>query len=273
MRLGQLARKYDVSTQEIIAYLKKIDATVTSFHPNAKLDEKLEQMVMDHFDVLLDPDAPNAVVMEEETLPVEPEKIAQETNAEEIVDPVTHPVVEEALPDLIPPVISEKSKEEIIETDRLLELVESEDSDVDLSKITLIKAPKKKLDGLKVLGKIELPEVKKPEPKEKEKSADRNAKSRQTQQSEEEREKQRLWAKKKKEENEARLERKRKEKEKEELKALKEAHYKQKLQRTKQKAQKPKAKAVQVIQEEPIVQKQVPQPKTLLGKFWRWLNT
>jgi hypothetical protein len=279
MRLGQLARKYDVSTQEIISYLKRIDPTNGTIHPNAKLDEHTEQLVAKHFDLLLDPNE-EAVVdyMEEDNY--EEERVNEapvEADVEETL-PVVEEVKEE-VPTVVEVPVPKTKEEETITSDRLLELLESEENTVDLSKITRITAAKKELDGLKVIGKIELPEPKK---KIQEKENDHQDKQRNTgrkgseerpQVSADEAEKRRLWGKQKREENELRLERKRKEKEKQELKAMKEAHYKKKLGQPKAKPLKQKEPEQQIESTTIEVVEQLPEPNTVLGKFWKWLNT
>ncbi|MEM9338641.1 MAG: hypothetical protein AAGA66_07935 [Bacteroidota bacterium] len=161
-------------------------------------------------------------------------------------------------------------EEEVIQTDQLLELLESEETPPDLDKIRLIKAPKRELSGLKVLGKVTLPEPKKKEDKNKSEKGN-NAKP---QLSEEERERRRLKAKRKKEAYEARQQKRRKEEETQKQKALKEAHYKQKLERAqaqqvKQKHNKHKKPEL----EAKAFNERNAKPKTVLGKFWRWLNT
>lgn len=160
------------------------------------------------------------------------------------------------------------SEDEIIQTDKLLELLESEEEPLDLEKIKLIKAPKRELSGLKVLGKVELPEPKKKEEKETEEQKSEARKR--SKLSEEEREKRRLRAKQKKEAYDARQEKRKIEQEKRKQKAKKEAHYKQQL----QKAQTQKSKQ-KVKEPEPIIptEPQKSKPKTWVGKFFRWLNT
>lgn len=185
------------------------------------------------------------------------------------------------------------NEDEIIQTDKLLEILESEDvSEEELEKIKLIKAPKKELAGLKVVGKVDLPEPKKKEEKEEDKEEEktvekeflnerdlreyrnpRRKRQKRAPLTEEEKEARRLKAKAKKEAYEAREEKRRKQREAEELKARKAAHYKDKLSKTQTTTQKKKgtkntAEPTAKKKEQPVPQK----PKSVFGKIWKWLN-
>ncbi len=300
MRLGQLARKYDIPVQEIIEFLEV--ETGERFHANAKLFDTLESRIFDHFELVeekpLEPstteiekpvaqdsvtkqepaqEMKNEPVMSEEVnpLPATPEEeIAfvegdiilsqglEELEFEEITE--SHVAEEKVIP----------SDDEIIQTDKLLEMLDSEDDTSNLDKIKLIKAPKKELSGLKVVGKIDLPEPKKKPDEKNEKSASQNGHNRKPKLSEEEKEKRRLKAKKKKEAYEARKAKRQKQQEANRRKKLKEAHYQQNLQKVEIKKQKRKERstptpgAISEVKEAPK-----PIPKTWLGKWWRWMNT
>ena len=263
MRLGQLARKYDVTLQEIISYLKELEPSHDTLHHNSKLSEQTITLLAKRFDYLEEPGdeieqkfGEPEVVDIEQTVEVPQSDLDATSPEAEVQDP-------------------QKKVEVVIETDKLLELLESEE--VDLSKITLIKAPKKELNGLKIVGKIDLPDPKsktaeKSEQREKEPKPDRNARHHRRQLSEEELEKRRLKAKKKKGEYQARQEKREKEKEKKQKKVLNEARYQQKLQQAKYNQLKHKDKT-QSPQSSSEVKEQRPKPKTLFGKFWRWMNT
>ena len=269
MRLGQLARKYGVSLHEITSYLQEVDPESKKLGRNSKLDDNMTALVAEHFenlDLLNDPDATPL-----EAPPQQDDEVADTSGTEE----TTEDLVDELPKDdeIDKPV--ERSEEEVIATDKLLEILESEEESPDLSKITLIKAPKKELEGLKVVGKIELPEpkIKKTEETETSKKEDirgkRNRKQR-PQLSEEEKEKNRLKAKRKKEQYEARQEKRRKAKEKQRRKALNKARYQEKLQKHKDTQPKPKAKSEESSTTDAATQAP---PKTIFGKFWRWMNT
>lgn len=181
--------------------------------------------------------------------------------------------MEEKVPDL------PEKEEFVIESDQLLEQLESEEPTIDLSKVTKIKAPKKELDGLKVVGKIDLPEakVKVVEEIKDQESELKTGRHHRQQVSDEEKEKRRLRAKKKKEDYDERNEARKIEREKKQEKARKEAHYRQKIQQ--QQPSQPKRKAKVEVEVEVVIQQEVlevkakrPQPKSVFGKMWRWLN-
>ncbi|WP_420319138.1 hypothetical protein [Ekhidna sp.] len=299
MRLGQLARKHDIPVQEILTYLN--EETGEKFHANAKLFDAIEEKIFKHFNLIketpvvepqdqtdaIDPtdaeseavDTLNKVV-EEEQINDEPTSAADDiasvdgeleiSGAETTIEEL--PVQETSTEDIKP----RPSEDEVIQTDRLLELLESEETPVDLEKIKLIKAPKKELSGLKVLGKVDLPEPKKKIVNEEEEApaSDRNRRNKRSPLTDEEREQRRLKAKRKKEAYEARQEKRRKEQETQRLKELKAKHYEQKLkneQVNKKKKSTPKTKQTEAKIE--TANDSRPEPKTWLGKWWRWMNT
>ncbi len=295
MRIGQLARKYDIPVQKITTYLE--EQTGEKLHPNTQLYDTLETKVFNHFDLHFgDPVALEST--EKELTSPEHKKIAEnpiseskatfdETPEKEIATVEGEIATVEGeieLPDIpvkaeLPKVeedsgsVAEKVElveDEIIWTDQLLKILESEETPVDLEKIKLIKAPKKELSGLKVLGKIELPEPKKKsKPEEKQKPHTRR--KLQPELSKEEKEQQRLKEKRKKEAHEARQIKRHKEQEIQRLKEFKEAHYKKKLQKAEVKEQKQKVKSP------PAPTLQIKDTKTVhktwLGKWWKWMNT
>jgi len=281
MRLGQLARKYDVSLQDIISYLNKINPSHESLHHNSKLDDQIELMVIEHFDVKLEVlDDPQEVINDEDSeksdeIPVEPVvEINMETEADlqMELDPSLPPIKSQESPtetEDIP-----KKEHEVIETDRLIELMDSEDTEVDLSSITLIKAPKKELDGLKVLGKIDLPEPKskkssKSEEQILEQDTEREKRQERQRLRDEDQEKRRLNAKRKKEEYEGRQEVRRKNEKKKLKKAFNKDRYEKKMQQIKASQPKPEIQKEDISSE---VNDIAPKPKTILGKFWNWLK-
>lgn len=278
MRLGQLARKYDIPVQEIIEYLK--EETGEKFHANAKLYDAIETQIFKHFDLY--PDDP-VLEPEAQTDIEEIHESIQPHKEESPADDIASVEGELAAPEEIPPATHENEPEEelpthredeVIQTDKLIEMLESEEGLMGLEKFKLIKAPKKELPGLKVLGKVDLPEPKKKsESEEKDKKSHQPHKKQRPQLSEEEKEKRRLKAKRKKEAYEAWQEKRRKEKEAQRLKELKAKHYKQKLKKQETQKNKPKAKVEPQHEESQHIQKKPKEPKTLLGKWWRWMNT
>ena len=276
MRIGQLARKYNVSIQEIIDYLEEEQYHVDELQPNAKLMGEALEMVIARFGDFGEFETEIQEKKESEPVSVEPEveesePIQEEVQAEETIAE-NEPTISEVVEEIKLPV--EKPKESIT-SDRLIEMMEAEDSDIDIEKFTHIKAPKKELEGLKVVGKIDLPEPKPKAPVESEEVKEpedyRRRGNRRPPLSDEEKEKRRLRAKRKKEEYEARQEKRQKEKEIAAVKAKKEAHYRQKMEQV---SVKPKTKPSNEI--DPTIddtpQKVVTKRKGPLGRFWVWLN-
>ncbi len=313
MRLGQLARKYDLPVQDIIDFLE--EQTGEKFHPNAKLYDAIEDKVFTHFELIpaaVKEEMEEPVVIEQKSLEVNTEMVEEreknltsftvkrrpETNfpesplddiasvegelapatfeekREEIGEPEKAEVTKEVFT-VLSPSGSTPKEDEVIQTDKLLEMIEAGEIPADLDKIKLIKAPKKELAGLKVLGKVELPEPRKKE-KPEEKQVNERGRNERPHLSEQEREKRRLEAKRKREAHEAKIENRRKEREQKELKKRKEAHYRQKLEKANATAatpQKRKTEEPSVQAEKPVPTPPAAQPKSVFGKFWRWLNT
>lgn len=280
MRLGQLARHLDTSINDITEYLATKGIEKNS-HPNVKLNEEDEASVIAHFR----PDLVEATVDEEVEDQPTPEaaestsETEEETTSPEMAEPLTES--EETLledSENTP----ETSKSPIAITAAELNS-EDEDGEVEYTDFDVIKAPKVELPGLKVVGKIDLPE-----PKVKEETAEEdnseetkeestegpkvirhNRKNARRQLTEEEREARRQRNKREKAKRIARQEARRKEQEERRVKEIKENHYKQKINKPvpPTKLKKKKASKAKSVEE------QRPQPKTVLGKFWRWLNT
>jgi len=304
MRIGLLARKHDIPVQEILDFLE--EETGEEFHANSKLYDSVELLVNEHFDL-----GPEQTPSEESEEIVSESEVDDQTESTDELEVETHVISDDpetpeediaaadgdiGLPEekseTEPDIQSEHidptppNEDEIILSDQLIEMMESEDQPADLERIKLIKAPKKELSGLKVVGKIDLPEPKKKEtkkePEDKEVVTERDLrdyryppKKKRKPLTEEEKEKRRLRAKKKKEEYEARQEKRRKQKEERERKARQEAHYQQTLKRTQTKktSNQPKKQKSLPSDSKKQTEESRPKPKTVLGKFWRWLNT
>lgn len=147
MRLGQLARKLAIIPADIVDFLATNNIRIDD-STNTRLEHEQLMLVVNHF-------APARA--EEFTTPAADEKqdIPEEINAEpvEVVVPeviAPEPVV--SVPDI---------QQEMVVTDESHTIPDTEQEQT----IEVIKAPKVELAGLKVLGKIELPEPKKKEPK------------------------------------------------------------------------------------------------------------
>lgn len=313
MRISRLAREHNLSVQELTSYLDTLDPPLNSIHPNAKLGDETIELVLEHFnlerevaDVVEIPAEPedseeSTVVesasiieespeVEEKAVEVNDNKDIPNTPEEEIalldgeLEIADEVVIEESIKKEEDPTpeTSAISEEEIILSDQLIELLDSEEQPEDLDKIKLIKAPKKKLSGLKVLDKIEIPEdPKKSNEEDTEEKTTRvqlspEEKAERVRKREEYKEKRRLEAKRKKEEFEARKEKRKRTQEANRLKAEREKHYKeqltkQKVQATHKKSKKPQTKATAEPSQSVVVAPE--KPKTIFGRFWRWLNT
>ncbi|MEZ4973852.1 MAG: hypothetical protein R2820_11120 [Cyclobacteriaceae bacterium] len=131
MRLAQLARKIAVKPADIVAFLASRDIIIED-NSNAKVADEYEQIVLQHF-------APDLLISETET---------PEAGAED------QPVIEESIE------IPQVEIEEVENRVEAMEPVETKEED----KPEVIKPPKVELPGLKVVGKIDLPEPKKKTP-------------------------------------------------------------------------------------------------------------
>ncbi len=248
MRLGQLARKLALRPAEIVGFLAKNSIQIED-GSNTRIEDDHVSLIMNRF-------APDR--MAEMTAELAAEK--NPTIAEEVAKP--EPVNEVKL-----------------------ENVQSLIADIPLDNpepvIELIKAPKVELSGLKVLGKIELPEPKKKEPQSVEFVAtEDNAAPLEEQKKPEPR----RPVTPRRERNEQRplknpiaLQREREAMETEKKRRANAEREKEK--RTQNYLKKVKAptptKALRIMNDrvEEIVEKKVEAPKTWLGKFMRWMNT
>lgn len=315
MRLGQLARKLAIKPAEIKDYLEKqgvpfegtsnnkipdeyVGEIMQYFSPN--LEEEVVEMKVDITD-----ESPS-ISNENEIEPIEAEsEILPETDQEELVEmdvPLAEMIEETSTAELAESSIvsgemnhrEEEPKEVVLTVQDILaeeEAISGEEGEekknslnISTSKI-LIKAPKVSLPGLKVVGKIDIPEPVKKEDKIetgepsdsqdtlKENTELRTSKPRQYQRKDgrgQNRNKRRPLTLEEKRERERRnAERKRKSEEKKK-KELKKEHYLKQVKGT------PSVKPKKTKKEKSVVQKKVvkgPAPKTVFGKFWRWLNT
>ena len=138
MRLGQLARKLELSPTEIISFLNEKNIS-TSEGSNTRLTQDQVALVCGKFDptdskqILTAPDKKE----EAEPTPVETYKPEPQPIVDEVVNVAA---VVENTPEFV-----------------------SESASTEEAKNEVIKAPKVELSGLKILGKIELPQPKKKE--------------------------------------------------------------------------------------------------------------
>jgi len=250
MRLGQLARKLSVRPSQLVDFLSKKQIHLEE-GSNARLQDEHVTAIVNYF---------------------APERL-QEIVAQTKVDSenILEPTIEVAPALILPEPIDIKEKEEL-----LVENVRVEEP----QEIELIKAPKVELIGLKVLGKIELPEPKKKEPstptdtidtaEQEEKIKSRPATKRNTQPRTDKRPNQKEWKNPiavQREQEAREAEEKRKEALERE-KERKRMHYLSKV-----KIEPPTR--VARAYDEPVEAKPktvAAPPKTLWGKFIKWLN-
>lgn len=258
MRLGQLARKLALRPSQIVDYL----ATQQIFPEegsNARLSDEITQHVVQYFA----PERLNEIMVIEEK---NEEPMSPQNTEEEISN--------------FPGALEEEVKVELA-SESGMEIAEEK------IEVEVIKAQKVELTGLKVLGKIDLPEPKKksvPDPvpvegteeseqhvtqaEKKPKRVDRKEKSIQR----------REYNTTRPERNPIAIQREQRAREEEEKRKAKVERDKEK--RTQYYLQRVKTgqptKAVRIVSEpvESFEMKEVrPAPKTWLGKFLRWLNT
>jgi len=246
MRLGQAARKFETSTDKLVNLLAKHFRTVND-HPNIKLTD--EEVAFFEATFLIKAD--EAVDASQSPATSEPEKAVKET-------PIAEPEEVEATPQFVeslrPQVFT--LEDEFTEKTKSLEK---------------FKAEKPELEGLKVVGKIELPEPKpkvEKETKEKETRRQKPTRNRQPRGNSlaEQRKREERIAKRKKIEAEQR--------EKELKRKYYEEQVKAKLQAQ---TQKKKKKKVQEPVQEQVKKQHRPrlQPAkkaTGLKRIWLWLN-
>jgi hypothetical protein len=238
MRLGQLARKLGLSPNAIAEHLTASGLQVES-DPNRRLEDDRIRIVVSHF-------APARI--------------------EEFIKPAEQPAQEPA------PVDELTSTHEVMA--EMPEVTETVQADVPPDPAEVIRAAKVELQGLKVIGKIELPQAKK-------KADDEQPATEGTIHADDsrpprrgplqDRKEQRQWKnpmelKRQREEAEAKRKR---EEQAEEAKAKRTQNY---LKRVKSVP----TKAVRRVEEEVVVEADVdaaPRPKTAWGKFVKWLTT
>lgn len=289
MRLGQLSRKIGVQQSRISTFLEGKNYTIEA-GSNSKLTEEQEQLIKTHFDYVeeevvpatdtLDANAPAAddILMEEEEDATASDILKQKTvSVAEILNEDSAPAVETSIEEII------EEEEVTTATDLSEEIEPSKEGTTD----EVIRAPKLKLEGLKVVGKIDLPEPKVKEeaateadsaetndteaPVEeiKEKPVRKKINQRSSQNRRPERRGLTLAEKREREERtKKKLEKERKEEEKQ----FKAAYYESKMRERKPVVSKKKKKKAN-IQEEQLPEETTPAPKTLIGKFIKWLNT
>lgn len=270
MRLRQLARKLEVNPNRLLEILSENGHNVEN-DPNFKLTEEQEQLI-------------NSKITPKKVDLIE---VVEEVENEVELEEVTPAPKKKALPKKIELKEPKAKKVEAPKIYSLEKEIEEKTKDIEL-----IKAPKLKLDGLKVLGKIDLPAPKqKPvkELKEVENQALEQPKPiRANKTTDRKRQPERKPRPNSLELERRRIEREAKQKreaEEKHLKALKEKHYRETvLAKQKASAAKKKKKATQPVTPTTLIEEQkmnkpkgqktqkVVKKKSALGRFWAWLN-
>jgi len=190
MRLGQLARKLDIKPTQIVSFLKKEHSILVDDSLNSKIEDDVLELVMAQFKV----DTPKktiqrakkTIIQEEPAHEdhlinleeiVEEEEEEVEIDIEQMINAVTEEVAneifeDEAIDEAIDNIVIDELKtvEEIVEIEQkkegATENLTAYDEDGEPIELTVIdgviKAPKKELEGFKVVGKIDLPQKSKP---------------------------------------------------------------------------------------------------------------
>jgi hypothetical protein len=245
MRLGQLSRKLGIGTSEIINFLASKNISIGE-DSNAKIEDEHAHWITQHY-------APHLLVAVDASI------------SEEKVESAIS--MDSTISSDIPVAITETSLVTSIQ-----ELVQTDEPTLP----EIIKAPKIELSGLKVLGKIELPEKKKKEAANSEQGEDATGnETNETPFVKQKQQPKKEWAERP-QKNPIALQRERAEREAERKR-------KEKLLREKEKktyAYLSKVKTQAPIKKSRVVEEQLEhaiaieeQPKTLWGKFKKWVRT
>ncbi|HMG92386.1 MAG TPA: hypothetical protein VK589_20150 [Chryseolinea sp.] len=259
MRLGQLARKLALRPADIAEFLGENNIRIAE-GANARLET-------DHVNLIMKRYVPGWI----ETPEVEPER-------EEEVIPITIGITESKNEPLISPELETEEQSQPA-ADSVQVQVQADDTD---DTVEVIRAPKIELSGLKVVGKIDLPEQKKKEEEPKEESAVSDDAKPEVEKRERREIKRQFDGNKRHhqrpEKNPIALQREREEKETQKKRQEQIARDKEK--RTQKYLQNykpaPTTKAAKVLREDTMemtAQELVEPPKTILGKFLRWLTS
>jgi len=155
MRLGQLARKLKLEPSRIIIFLAKNNIVIDN-SPNTKIDEPTLELVFNHFEVPGQPleEIVNSVNVITKENPLEEEEIVEEIfiKSSEIISGNQE--------------LAGANEEESTEVQQIIEKeldIETQEETEELlfNEVDgVIRVPKTQLNGIKVLGKIDLPESK-----------------------------------------------------------------------------------------------------------------
>lgn len=156
MRLGQLSRRLEINAKNIVNYLNNEYKIEIINHPNSKIPDEVLDEVLIHFkpspveEMKKAIEEPTNVAIEEE-MPLESEMEEKSVPTPiETTEPTITPSQKTPVEERIEVASCETASEEVLEED--LNIVDG-----------VIKAPKLEIEGVKVIGKIDLPEQKKQE--------------------------------------------------------------------------------------------------------------
>lgn len=256
MRLGQLSRQLEVSSDQIVKLLSAEFREVNN-HPNIKLTEDELEFVMNHFKPVV-------------------EEVTTASEAEDDVLADVAPEIESA------PEETPESAPEFVEELRPQVITLEEEFNSQKEDLESFKAEKPNLEGLKVVGKIELPDPVIKEQKPKEEAEDKDSDSRNSRRRERQRRSNRNGVNRATAERQKaeRLAKKEKYEREQRQKELKKKHYEEtvKAKLTNQTPKKKKKKAfVESQGPSPSPNQQKSQHKAAkkagpLKRFWLWLN-
>ncbi len=290
MRLGQLSRKLDISTTKIVSFVRESFETEIENHPNTKIEDDFIEKIEAKFKKAETPK------------PLEKEVISKVEEVVETVKETPVAVVEKAAEVKTETIekVTETESEVKAETETPIKL----EVPTNMEGVELIKAPKPTLKEIKVLRKIELPNMKKvekaveteeateekssitakdvaqlerelkesiekPVPVKKKSTYKRPNKPMVKTKSVDE-----VLAEKRKKEEKIRKEEERKEKQQKEYeKKLKKEHYAAQVKDLKPKKKKKKATKAEVVKEKAKNKTQEEKPKSWIGRLIHWFQT
>lgn len=285
MRLAQISRKLKVKSSEVVAFIEQQFETQIENAPNVKIPDAFVGTIIDQFTKKESTSIPESGQMKAKSELTETE---QKEEIETTATPSNIVKKEEGI------------HETKAESENLGEEKSTEEPEILNIEDGVIKAPKVEVQGIKVVGKIELPKTKEDAVEElsNEKQIEKDTETTATEPTEEAEKKSKLSPvqKKKKSKHKKKSERKptshqeqqalaqkRHEERVREEKLLekekKKAHYEKMMQERQQKSSKKSKTSPSKLKEiskknksaQPKPTKK--EPKTLWGKFMRWLNT
>lgn len=149
MRLAQLARKVDSKPEEIRKFILDEFGIELDNDPNVKLSDEQAEAVQQKFEVAVVDVAEEPAEIPVEAVPAEEEDTSAEITVEEVIEPAETVAVKTTTVDEI--LAQNEGNEELGDEEKpFVEAVYDENAE-------LIKAPKIQLEGVKVVGKIDLP--------------------------------------------------------------------------------------------------------------------